>query len=502
MPDLIEQLHAEVPTLEIDRSSSLLRAIENDASGLKGAPPIAAVAPTDLHELQDLVAAARRIGLPLVPVSSSGEHHRGDTLSTRPTATVSMRHFRKILRVDRRNRVALAEAAVDFPEFTRAVHAKGLRPMLPLAPRPGKSVLGAYIEREPTIYPRFQWDMADPLLCLEVVFGTGELFRTGSAAGPGTIEEQWAAGDAQKNPMGPGQSDLMRVIQGAQGTIGIATWCSAKCEPLPSRETLHAVASKTIEPLVRVAYGLLRRNHADILFLANGHTLAALLASDRDTYLRALPAAADWYLIFSVSDPPEFPEDKLRYVWREIGGLLAAHGLAETATLPAGTTDSLYRRITRPDLSQGLPYWRRAGLPLVREVAFQTTLDRAARFFPAVEAFARTRWASSDVLAYVQPQIGGRVCHVEFDFAYAPGPPEHEVEREAALLGLARELRSLGAFFSRPYGPVTPVAFEKSSTAWIVPKVKRMFDPDGILSPGCLDVPERPRKQGGAHALQ
>jgi len=46
--------------------------------------------------------------------------------------------------------------------------------------------------------PKYHWDIADPLACTEVVFGTGELFRTGAAAGSGSIQEQWAAGGAQK----------------------------------------------------------------------------------------------------------------------------------------------------------------------------------------------------------------------------------------------------------------------------------------------------------------
>jgi len=57
-------------------------------------------------------------------------------------------------------------------------------------------------------------DIENITLSIEVIFGTDDMFRTGSAAGPGTIEEQWAIMSAQKAPYGPGPSSWHRVIQG------------------------------------------------------------------------------------------------------------------------------------------------------------------------------------------------------------------------------------------------------------------------------------------------
>ncbi len=68
--------------------------------------------------------------------------------------------------------------------------------------------------------PKYHWDTTDPMLCTEIVFGTGDIFRTGSAAGPGSLKEQWAHGGAQKNPMGPAQTDFARIVQGSQGPWG------------------------------------------------------------------------------------------------------------------------------------------------------------------------------------------------------------------------------------------------------------------------------------------
>jgi len=485
MDTSLQTLRERMPELEIDTSADACSAFIRDASGFEGERPLGVVTPRSRDEVQQLVLCARETGVRLLPVSSRGPRYRGDTLCTHDTLVVDLGGLDRIVRVDRRNRVALFEPGVGFPELQAALAERGLRAMLPLAPRPGKSALAAYLEREPTIYPRFQWDLSDPLLCVEVVFGTGEHFRTGSAAGPGTLEEQWRAGDAQKSPMGPGQSDLMRVVQGAQGTIGLVTWCSAKAEVLPSRETLHLVHGDALASLVPFTYELLRRGHADICFLVNGRALTALLAESRDAFAGAVARAAPWYAVYSLADHPYFPDERRRYVRAEIEAELRRAGLGETLSLPLGDPARLRQRLLRPESAESFPYWKHAGLEATRELFFHTTLDRAPSFLDVVERSAAGR-AGEPPLLYLQPQLGGRVLHFEIDLPHA------EDERAAAAdrwWRLAQDLRDAGAFFSRPYGPLAELAFRGSSTAWMVPRIKKIFDPDGVLSPRDLVVP-------------
>jgi hypothetical protein len=64
---------------------------------------------------------------------------------------------------------------------------------------------------------------------MEVVFGTGDRFRTGEASGPDTVEEQWELGRVQMNPFGHSHMDVQRwrpeenLSIGAQG-ISTATY--------------------------------------------------------------------------------------------------------------------------------------------------------------------------------------------------------------------------------------------------------------------------------------
>ncbi|MBI2570782.1 MAG: FAD-binding oxidoreductase [Candidatus Schekmanbacteria bacterium] len=485
MTNPIPQLQSHLPMLRLDESLPIRETFRTDANGFAGALPLAVAYPQGAGDVQALVRAARALHLSLVPVSSSGAHHRGDTTCADNTIVVDLSSLQRVLRIDRRNRVSLFQAGVTFSQLAPALRNHGLRALLPLCPRPGKSALAAYLEREPTIYPRFQWDISDPLLCTEVVFGTGEYFRTGAAAGPGTLEDQWAAGDAQKSPLGPGQSDLMRIVQGAQGSVGIVTWCSAKAERLPEWETLHLTAAESLAPLVRAVRMLLRRGFADIAFVVNGPALAALCETEREDVAIAAGRTRPWYLVYSLGAARYFPEDKRRYVHREIDELYAQTGL-QPAHPPVGSEEALLRRLTCPEQYSTAPYWKHAGEMHARELFFQTTLDRTPRFHALVAAAATAPGAPErSPLVYVQPQVAGRCCHFEVIVPHAAGERERV---EAWTQGLAHQLSGAGAFFSRPYGPWSEIAFARCSTAWVVPKVKAMFDPDAVLAPGRLDV--------------
>jgi len=114
----------------------------------------------------------------------------------------------RIPHINRRNKVAIIEPGVRFGTLQAEAKKRGMKALLPLLPRASKSVVASCLEREPITIPKYHWDMTDPMLCVEVVFGTGDTFRTGGAAGPGSLEEQWKSGASQKNPMGPAQTGI------------------------------------------------------------------------------------------------------------------------------------------------------------------------------------------------------------------------------------------------------------------------------------------------------
>ncbi len=196
---------------------------------------------------------AKETGTPLVPVSSGGPHFYGDTVpSTGDAVIVDLSGMKKVDLIDPFERVAsMVEPGVTFGELIPAVAKEGLRLNMPLQPRATKSVVGSMLSREPVIMPHYHWDISDPIGSTEVVFGTGDMFRTGAAAGPGDIAEQRAGGGVQKEAAGPSAMSLHRLLQGAQGTMGIVTWASVRCELIPEREQPYFIASSDVAKLLR-----------------------------------------------------------------------------------------------------------------------------------------------------------------------------------------------------------------------------------------------------------
>ncbi len=460
--------------LELSFDETVRTRYAQDDSGFAGERPLAVARPRTVPALVNLVRQARPLGIRLQPISSSDEHHRGDTVCAAGSVIVDLSGFDEVVRVDRRNRVAMFEAGVGFARLTQSLRTQGLRPMLPLCPRPQKSALAAYLEREPTIMPRFQWDLSDPLLCVEAVFGNGELFRTGGAAGPGTLEEQWAIGNAQKTPMGPGHSDVARLLQGAQGALGIVTWCTAKAEPIPQQETLYCLASPELDRLMQLCQLLLRRNLPDICFIVDSAALAALQGRSIETADRL------WHLVFSLSAPALLGQEKLAWMQEEVGGYCAELALASQLNGFVAHHQDLHQRLLDPEMPPA-GWWKKAARAATRELFFQTTPDRCEHFVSKLHRQLLTAGWKDRPLIYLQPQLGGRCCHMEFVFPHDPAQ-QSPARVNALICELACELKCEGAFFSRPYGPLVDIARAGSTTTVLTDRLTEIFDPAGVMA--------------------
>ena len=146
---------------------------------------------------------------------------------------VDLSRMNKILRIDRRNRMVVIEPGVTYAQLQPELAKEGMRITPPLYPRANKSVIASLLERQPTLITRYNYSLPEPLRNCGVIWGDGTRFFTGEAGwGPADLEGQWAAGGRQVDPKGPAQTDFYRLLTGAQGTLGIVTWASVKCELL------------------------------------------------------------------------------------------------------------------------------------------------------------------------------------------------------------------------------------------------------------------------------
>ncbi len=471
----------------VSREASILESYSRDISFTPPMAPRCVVWPRSGEEVARVVEAARKHSVPLVPVSSGPPRLRGDTTpEVEGAAIVDLSRMNRILRVDRRNRVVMVEPGVTFSMLVEEVRRHGLRLLMPLLPKQSKSVLASYLEREPVTIPKYHWDASDPLLCTEVVFGTGDVFRTGAAAGPGGLEEQWASGQAQKSPLGPTQFDPFRLLQGAQGTMGIVTWATVKCEVLPEVRRLLLAPSDTLDGLLDFAYALLRRRLGDELFILNRMNIAAILGKGHDEVGRLREMLPKWVLFLCLSGRGKLAKDELEYLEGDVGDIARETGVKLTSKVDGVSDGNLLGLL---GVSCEEPYWKLRFKGGCQEVFFLTTLDRTPEFFEAfVEVAEGERYPREDVGVYIQPLVQGCCCHCEFDLYYDLANPA-EAGRVRYLYTRGGEvIIRKGGFFSRPYGPLADLVYRSCppGTVEALRKVKEVFDPGNLMNPGKL----------------
>ncbi len=457
---------------------ALLEIYRTDAGFITGFAPQFAVKPKNPADLQELVKLANEEGFPLVPCSSPADHSFEVVPSVSGAVMVDLSEMKRIVRVDRRNKVAMVEPGVTFSELQKEVEKNGLRMEMPLMPRKTKSVLSSLLDREPATGPKYNWDANDPLCCLELVFGSGDPFRTGNAAGPGSLEDQWSAGQAQKMPMGPAQTDISRLIQGSQGTLGIATWATVKLEVLPAISKGFILPAQDLSELIDFTYKILWRKIPDLCLVLDRTDLAVI------TGLKA-ESLPQWSLVYSISGIKHLPEKRINYLEKDVEDIAGDFNVSPIRNLPGMAADDLVSMLTAPSSK---PYWKHRLKGGCRDLFFLTTLDRAPEFIHAVYNLASDSGFSADTVGtYIQPVRHGTGCHLEFSFMYDPEDSEEAQRLKNLLIEVCRTCLDQGAFFSRPDPLWADMVYERCpDTVRALHKVKDIFDPRNIMNPGKL----------------
>ncbi len=480
-----EELAAIVGDANVSDEPEAIEAYSRDESFVRRMKPQFVARPENVDEVQEIVKWANSTGTPLIPVSSGPPHFRGDTVPSLGGVVVDLSRMKRIIRINRRNRVAMVEPGVTFAELQLELKNEGMRLPMPLCPRSSKSVIGSCLEREPTIIPKYQWDISDPLLCTEVVFGTGDLFRTGEAAGPGSLEDQWASGQAQTNAMGPFQVDFFRLIQGSQGTMGILTWATVKCELLPQMQKTFLVASQRLEDLLDFTYKLLWARLGDELLVLNNFNLATLLAKNPDEIKSLRETLPPWVLIVCVAGYERLPQERVDYQEKDVMDTAQRFGVTPVTAIDGVQGSDILEALSTVYAE---PYWKLRYRGGCHDIFFLTTLGQTPEFVACMDQMAaEAGHPGIDIGVYLQPQIQGRACHCEFNLNYDPANPKELEKVRKLFFDASKALMGMGGFFSRPYGPWAEMAYRRDGqSAMALRKVKGIFDPNNVMNPGKL----------------
>lgn len=435
--------------------------------------------PQNTQEVCDIVRQAASQGKALVPCSSKEPHlHEG---SLNPLAeTISFEKMNHILKISRHDRYARVEAGVTFGTLLPALAEQGLRANHPFLPRAGKSVVASMLEREAVLVPKYQYDYTDPLLTTEVVYGTGELFRTGSAAGPAPYEE--SAAD-MVNPWGPGSVDFARFLCGAQGTMGLVTWATLKAEVAPTDSVLTFIESDDLASLVHLASKLLFHRIPDDCLILNNVNFAAAFAKDPSEEETLRKKVAPWTLICRISGYARLPEERIRIYTGYLRDECAKEDL--TFLYSPRNLDGFGSRADQriKECDRNEIYWklRRGAL---RDILFLAPPSKTAELTDALSELLAAHPAE-DLGLTLQPQVQGRGFRVEADLYCT-----EEAKEKTCLLADTAEaaLFARGALFDRPYtAALSQLVFGADPVAAAAQKkLKDVFDPQGILNPGKL----------------
>jgi FAD/FMN-containing dehydrogenase len=467
----------------IDEPESL-KGYSKDFSLVPPGMPNYVVKPKDAFEVQKVIQFANEHAIPVIPVSSH-VHFHGTTIPKQGGIVLDLTRMNRILEIDEFNRRVRIEASVTWGQLTTELEKKEFRMIMPLLPPSQRSVLTDYLERE--VPTNTVYDYGEPLQSMEVVWPTGEIFRMGSASVNGYPDSK----SKGANPSGPG-IDFYRFLQGAQGTMGVVTWANLKIESIPKMNKILFAPVTDLPDAMEFLYRILPRRIGQECLLLNHVDLAAIIAEawpgEFEKFRRTLPA---WTLILVLSGLLRRPAEKIKYEENALSEILRNEfkDMKLTDTLPG--FPGLERKLL-PLLRKPWPgdqtYWKNQFKGGCQSLFFITRPVLANRLVDIVgEIAAKHDYPMSEIGGYLQPIEHHRACHLEFHLFYDPANPM-EIERVRSLYrDAALALLNEGAFFSRPYGELAPILYERAASyTMALKRVKGLFDPRNIMNPGTL----------------
>ncbi|MCD6261938.1 MAG: FAD-binding oxidoreductase [Deltaproteobacteria bacterium] len=463
---------------------------EKDFSLVPPQAPDMVATPKNRDEVAEVVIVANDNNIPVVPASSKvhfngGTVPRPSTLMPRPVGMVmDLSGMDSIDLIDEENCWGHLECGVTWEQYASALKEKGYRTTMPLLPHAERSVLIDWLEREQATAPLFEY--SEQIGGMWVVWGKGEKFATGSASSntfgqPGN----YAMG---VNPQGPGTVDFWRLLQGAQGTLGVVTKGVVKFERIPKIEKTFFLAADELEDLIDPTYEILHRRIGYECFIVNNMTLASMLASKGDEIIALRDKLPAYTMLLVIGGLLRKPEMMIDYQEKYLNTTFKANNpdseLLTSLDGAPGLEEKLPEMLRNP-WPKDKTYWKHALKGNCQEIVFMTTGEKSVSFNDIVMPLAQANgFDPKEVGHYIQPVEGGRACQVTYSFYYA----DADADRMKALYNAAvPAIWNAGGFFNRPYEGIAQVVYaDAPDYVKYLMKVKQLFDPNMILSQGKL----------------
>ena len=226
--DLLGALHERLPRANVLTETSELTPYECDGLSAYRQHPMAVVLPETLEQVVHVLRVCRERGVPVV-ARGAGTGLSGGALPLADGVLLVLAKFNRILEVDAERRIARVQPGVRNLAISEAAEPHGLY----YAPDPSSqiacSIGGNVAENSGGVHCLKYGLTVHNILCLKVATMDGELLTIGSDA-----------------PDSPGY-DLLAVMTGSEGLLGIILEVTVKLLPMPSHTSLVLAAFGDVE---------------------------------------------------------------------------------------------------------------------------------------------------------------------------------------------------------------------------------------------------------------
>lgn len=415
--------------------------------------PALVVWPRSAEEVSEILQLANRERIPVTP-RAGGVGYTGGAVPVHGGILLSVTRMNEILEIDVPNMVAVAEPGVVTAEFQRAVERHGLF----FPPDPSsleESMLGGNIAENAGGPRCVKYGVTGAyVLGMTFVAATGEIVKAG--------------GRTTKNVVG---FDLSSLMVGSEGMLGVATDITFRLVPLPeASRTLSVIFTNVRAAAECVTAIMASRIIPAKLELIDRFTLHAVA----DYTGEELPREAGALLLVEVDGERQAVDREAEAVDRICR---AAGAIRIVVSESAEEADRLWS--VRRKMSQAVGGLR--PLKLNNDVVVPRTR------IPDLLDFVDHLAAENDLLIPCFGHAGDGNIHVNVMLDPAD---EDEVRRaKAAVEAIFRKSVALGGTISGEHGigyakaPYLDIALTTETIA-MMRRLKRCFDPNGILNPG------------------
>jgi glycolate oxidase len=226
--EFVAALRAIVPGEGVIDRESELRAYECDGLTAYRTAPLAVVLPSTTEQVSRVLAYCSSVGLKIVP-RGAGTSLSGGALPAADAIVLGFGKMNRILEVDYENGCVVAQPGVTNLAITDAVAGRGFY----YAPDPSSqiacSIGGNVAENSGGVHCLKYGMTTNNLLGVELALADGEVLRLGGKT------------------MDPGGLDLLGVVTGSEGLLGVVTEVTVRILPRPQTQRAVLLGFDSVE---------------------------------------------------------------------------------------------------------------------------------------------------------------------------------------------------------------------------------------------------------------